>query len=436
MKAIILDGSQANDVTGERVGKALTEELQTSGWDVEHVAIRDQKIGNCAGDFFCWIRTPGICHVDDDNRRIARAIIVSDLTVYLTPVTFGGYSSMLKRMIDHTIQNISPNFTKLNGETHHKKRYDKYPDLLAVGWMEAPDAQAEAVFRHLVKRNAINFYAQKAACGVVLAGQSDGEIRASVQHWLSDLQSGQPLQTVRLPENGNTPCSVSEIRRALLLVGSPKTRKSNSNSLGEYLFEQLRSHSIQTEAVYLHTMVRSPEKMKGLLETIDSSDLVTLSFPLYEDTLPSPVIDVLEQIAAHRQSGEQNHHPLLIAIANCGFPEAHHNANALAICESFAKKAKLQWAGGLALGGGEQIAGRPLVEAGGQTIRIRKSLGLAAEALVKGQAIPKTAQDLMSKPVVPAWAYRLLGQYIWKRRAKPYGAGKLLRKQPYLVKAR
>ena len=109
MKTIILDGSQANDITGKRVGKALTEELQTSGYDVEHVAISDQKIGNCAGDFFCWIRSPGMCHVDDDNRRIAKAIIASDLTVYLTPVTFGGYSSMLKRMVDHTIQNISPN---------------------------------------------------------------------------------------------------------------------------------------------------------------------------------------------------------------------------------------------------------------------------------------------------------------------------------------
>ncbi len=433
MKVVILDGSQANDMTGEHVRKVLLAELETRGCDVEHIIIREQKIGNCAGDFFCWIRTPGMCHVDDDNRRIAKALINCDLMVYLTPVTFGGYSSMLKRMVDHTIQNISPNFAKVEGETHHQKRYGKYPDFLVIGWMEAPDTDTERIFRHLVQRNALNFYAEKAACGVVLAGQSDGQIQASVQHWLNNLHSGQPLPAVKLPEGSTTPGSASEIRRALLLVGSPRTNKSNSNSIGGYLFERLRLHSIQTETVYLHTMVRSPDKIKALMEAIDEADLVTLAFPLYEDTLPSPVIEVLERIAAYRQGHRQTHRPLFTAISNCGFPEAQHNANALAICETFAKQSNLQWAGGLALGGGEQIGGRPLVKAGGQMIRIRKALELAAEALVVSQSIPKMAQDLMAKPVVPAWTYRLMGGYIWKQRAKPYRAGKLLKRQPYLA---
>ena len=69
---------------------------------------------------------------------IAAAVVTSDLMVYLTPVTFGGYSSMLKGMVDHLIQNVSPFFARLDGETHHRKRYKNNPDLLAVGWMEAP----------------------------------------------------------------------------------------------------------------------------------------------------------------------------------------------------------------------------------------------------------------------------------------------------------
>jgi multimeric flavodoxin WrbA len=89
MKAILLNGSQSNDVTGQRVYTALTTELEARGWQVEHVCLREMKIGNCAGDFFCWIRNPGICNVDDDNRAIAESIINSDLMVYLTPVTFG-----------------------------------------------------------------------------------------------------------------------------------------------------------------------------------------------------------------------------------------------------------------------------------------------------------------------------------------------------------
>jgi len=79
MKAIFLDGSRANDSTGERVRAALMAQLQTQGWDVEHIVLSEKKIGNCAGDFFCWIRTPGMCNVNDDNRTIAEAIITSDL---------------------------------------------------------------------------------------------------------------------------------------------------------------------------------------------------------------------------------------------------------------------------------------------------------------------------------------------------------------------
>ena len=52
--------------------------------------LSEQEIGNCAGDFVCWIRSPGICNVDDDNRAIAEDTVASDLVVYLTPVTFGG----------------------------------------------------------------------------------------------------------------------------------------------------------------------------------------------------------------------------------------------------------------------------------------------------------------------------------------------------------
>jgi hypothetical protein len=148
MKAILLNGSDANDTTGEGVRKALMAQLQAQDWQVEHFALCESKIGNCAGDFFCWIRTPGMCNVDDDNREIAAAVINSDLVVFLSPVTFGGYSSTLKGMVDHLIQNVSPFFTMVEGETHHRKRYKSNPDLLGVGWMDEAEARSEAVFRH------------------------------------------------------------------------------------------------------------------------------------------------------------------------------------------------------------------------------------------------------------------------------------------------
>jgi multimeric flavodoxin WrbA len=444
MKAILLDGSQASDNTGERVRTALRAQLQAHGWDVEHIVLREKKIGPCAGDFFCWVRSPGVCNVDDDNRAIAAAIVASDLMVYLTPVTFGGYSSALKSMVDHQIQNISPFFANVEGETHHHKRYQKHPDFLAVGWMDAPDEQSELVFRHLLQRNALNFHAEKNVSGVVFASHTGGEMLASAQKWLDELRNGQSSRRVEVPINGAPPTAPGagtshgsvQIRRALLLVGSPKTRKSTSDSLGGYLYERLSGHSIQTETIYLHTVLRSPAKMQALLDAVDAADLVTLTFPLYVDSLPAPVIQALERIAAHRQERNLSHRQLFTAIANNGFPEADHNATALAICATFARQAGFEWAGSLALGGGAMVNGVPLAEGGGKTMGIRKSLELAAEALAQGQAIPQAAQDMMAKPVIPPWAYRMMGDLGWIWAARGYGVLRSMKRQPYLAQGK
>ena len=401
MKAIVLDGSRENDLTGERVRAALLAKLETQGWEVEHLLLREKKLGNCAGDFFCWVRSPGICNIDDDNREIAESIVNSDLLVYLTPVTFGGYSSTLKKAVDHQIQNIQPFFAQVNGETHHQKRYKKYPDLLAVGWMEKVDAHAEAIFRHLAWRNALNMHAQHAVTAVVLADQADEEILASAQNWLEDIHNGAKIRLVNLPVNAMTGSRATPIRRALLLVGSPRTRKSSSNSLGSYLFEQLHAQSIQTETIYLHTVLRSPEKMKALHEAVDAADLVLLAFPLYVDSLPAPVIEALERIGAHREG--QTTHKLFAAIANCGFPEAQHNATALAICETFARQAGFAWAGGLALGAGEGLVhGAPLNEVGGPAVPIKKALEMAAASLAIGEPSRRRPSTCWRKRSSPA----------------------------------
>lgn len=441
-KAVILDGARDGDSTGARVLNAVAAGLRARGFEVETVALREKKIGNCAGDFFCWTRNPGICQTDDDNRVIAEMLIASDLMVYLTPVTFGGYSSVLKRMVDHQLQNISPYFTTMRGETHHVKRYEKYPDFLLVGWMDAPDAQAESVFRYLFERNVINFYAGKALCGVVSSSQTDGEVLASVQNWLTALNSSSPsaTRTAESREMSSTaPVAAatgrsSPVRQALLLVGSPRTRQSTSNSLGQYLLDRLGTHAVKSETVYLHTLGRSVEKLNALMESVDGSDLVALAFPLYIDSLPAPVIDVLERMAAHRRRRPQARQPLFVAIANCGFPEAYHTRAALAICGTFARQAGFVWAGSLGVGGGGMIDGRPLGELGGRGARTRKALELAAAELAKGQAVPGSAQHLLTKRAIPNWLYRLLGGFSWKMNARRYGTRKSLKTRPYLTR--
>jgi multimeric flavodoxin WrbA len=427
MKTLILDGSRVNDPQAIRIKESLTKRIP----ETETIVLREQKIGNCAGDFFCWVRKPGMCNTNDDNRLIAAKIIQSDLVIYLTPVTFGGYSSELKRMVDHQIQNILPFFTSVKGEIHHLKRYNQYPNCLTIGWMDEPDARVEAIFRHLVYRNAINMYAKTSVCGVVIGTPREVELESQTETWLHAIASGSSSPVPPLPSMEVSSADGNPVRRAVLLVGSPRTRKSTSASLGDYLFEQLGARDIETETIQIYTSLNSQTRMDAMYEAIDHADLVVLAFPLYVDTLPAPVIAALEKIAVHRKG--QTSPIRFAAISNCGFPEARHNQTALTICSEYARQNGFAWMGGLALGGGEGLVhGMALHEMDGRAMPLKQSLNIAAEALANGQPIPQSAQDLFGKPVIPNWMYKLFGGYGWKQSAKQYGVRKELKRQPYL----
>jgi hypothetical protein len=126
---------------------------------------------------------------------------------------------------------------------------------------------------------------------------------------------------------------------------------------------------------------------------------------------------------------------MFAAIANCGFPEAEHNATALAICATFARQAGFAWGGSIALGAGEgMVHGAPLNEMDGRAIPLKKALELAAAALAQGQPIPQAARDILAKPFIPGWLYRLFGGFGWRQQAKRYGAEKHMRRKTYQEK--
>jgi hypothetical protein len=264
---------------------------------------------------------------------------------------------------------------------------------------------------------------------VLVGAPSERELSNQVGLWLAALENPAGLPVPVLPEIPTSPASEHPLR-AVLLVGSPRTRKSTSASLGNYLFDQLAQRGVQTETLQVYTAFSSPARTALALEKLEAADLVVLAFPLYVDSLPAPVVAALEKIAAQRlgRSTQQR----FAAIANCGFPEASHNATALAICAEFARQSGFVWAGGLALGGGEGVVhGMPLDQLDGRAIPIKKSLEIAADALAAGEFIPAAASDLLARPAVPSWLYRLFSTYGWRQQAKQYGAQRKIKNRPY-----
>jgi multimeric flavodoxin WrbA len=190
MKAVVLNGATAPNGTLGRVYELFSSELEGRSWEIESFTLREIDIAHCVGCFGCWIKTPGICLIDDPARTIARGMVQSDLVIYLTPVTFGGYSSELKKAVDRCICLISPFFARVKGETHHKRRYERYPSLLAVGVLPQPDGKSERLFKALVGRNAINLHSPAHAAGVVTDGQGADQIRDQLAMLLAQVGVG------------------------------------------------------------------------------------------------------------------------------------------------------------------------------------------------------------------------------------------------------
>jgi hypothetical protein len=188
VKAVLLDGSLNGEPATSLVRGLVAAELEARGWNVQPFTLREMEIRPCIGCFGCWVQTPGQCLIDDAAREIAPAVIGSDLVIYLTPVTFGGYSSELKKALDRCICLILPFFTKVDGEVHHKPRYDRYPRLLGLGLLPEADAESERIFKTLVGRNAINMHAPAHAAGVILDNQPADAVRAEIQTLLEAVE--------------------------------------------------------------------------------------------------------------------------------------------------------------------------------------------------------------------------------------------------------
>jgi hypothetical protein len=69
----------------------------------------------------------------------------------------------------------------------------------------------------------------------------------------------------------------------------------------------------------------------------------------------------------------------------------------------------MEWAGGLAFGGGGAMGGKPVAQLGGNMRHVPQALDVAAAALARGEAVPAEAVALLAKPLMPARLYAGMG---------------------------
>ena len=188
MKALILDGTKRSENALRIAQEAVENELKNNGWDVTSLTLRDMQIAPCLGCFGCWVRTPGVCVINDAQRDIMRMAFQSDLLVFLTPVTFGGVSAEIKKVIDRFMSIVLPLFVRVKGEIHHVRRYSKHPHLFFVGLLNHPDHEAEEIFRTLAGRIALNSRASSGTSEIVMNNEEESLITQKIKTGLNSIK--------------------------------------------------------------------------------------------------------------------------------------------------------------------------------------------------------------------------------------------------------
>lgn len=125
--------------------------------------------------------------INDDGRETTRKAIQSDLMIWLTPVTFGGYSSELKKAIDRILPSMLPYFESYHGQIFHKMRYKKNPNLLVIGVQES-GVDYEETFMALAGRNQLNFRLPAYAASVFQRDKNPETIPAFVEQQLKKVE--------------------------------------------------------------------------------------------------------------------------------------------------------------------------------------------------------------------------------------------------------
>ena len=432
---VLLDGRGAGDEDLSPILEILMNELHSSGATVQLFSLREIKMGWCIGCFDCWLKTPGICFEPDAGRDIVREVIQSDTTILFTPVTFGGYSSEIKKIQDRWLPLILPDFGIHHGELHHQPRYSKYPRLVGIGIQRQPNEAEANLFKVLVGRNALNYYAPTYAAEVVISTDKPDKSRQQIQAVLvrNDRFPLAKVVTSLIPttETANVNVPTGDVPgRALSLVGSPKVKSLSTSAVLEgYVLKQLKQRGWITESLTLKENLLNSEGQTELLAAIDRANLIVLAFPLYHESLPYLMMKSLEVIAEHLLAHPPENAKQLFALSNNGSPEADRNALALSICQRFAIDTDTIWLGGLAMGAGEALfGGQPIEEtkrSGRPPVKhIIKALDLASTSLAEGKMVPSKAAKLMRQTPVSLmpfklwrWLFTTIGNRILRQRA-------------------
>ncbi len=388
MKIAILNGNPGGTAAGfEAYLAAFKGALEDSRHEVALINLRDLDLKHCIGCWDCWVKTPGECVSRDDGPAMRRAVLGADLVVHASPLILGYPSSLTKKAMDKSIPIIHPYMAIVNGEFHHRARYERYPKLGLLVAREEGAGQADlAILTDQFCRTALNMKTEllfSADTGVPPA-----ELAAQI--------TAPGRSPVPLPANlkARPGVQIAPPRRLTVFNGSPRGAKGNTPIM---LREFLKGFMEREGNTFESCDLVHQKDLPAFAKKFSEAEAVLLGFPLYTDAMPGIVKAFIDELAPYtRESGG----PPAAFLVQSGFPEAAQSRPIESYLENLAGQLGSPYLGTMVRGNGE---GTRLMPDSWNKKLFSVLRGLGRGLAVEGRLDPALLRSLASPERMPGF---------------------------------
>lgn len=194
--------------------------------------------------------------------------------------------------------------------------------------------------------------------------------------------------------------------KIIIINGSPKTIKSNSEILGNYLFPLLKENNIKK---YYSIYFQLNDKTKN---EIYNSDVLIFIFPLYVDGIPSNLLKLLVKFEKENVVRPKTK---IYCIVNNGFYEGKQNFLALLHMKNWCKKVNAKWGQGIGIGSGELLPYLKNLKLGQGPLRnLEKTLNILSRNILT----LNSDKNIYINPNWPKSLYFIQGSISWILKAR------------------
>ncbi len=146
MNVFAVNGSpKADKGNTEKLLRPFLEGMSRAGAAIERVYAARLDIKPCSGEFICWDKKPGTCHLQDDMRDLYPKVKMADILVLATPV-YIPLPGEMQNFVNRLTPLINPFLSWREGRTRAELRSDVKIKKIALvatsGWWEI------GTFRH------------------------------------------------------------------------------------------------------------------------------------------------------------------------------------------------------------------------------------------------------------------------------------------------